>query len=132
MEELNLLKKLGRVKAPPDFEQKVLEQLSFRRGKQVRVKHLRLSLAGAFGALAVIFIIINIFILPQRGPVEFTDIEKGISADFPIEKWMMQREIIPIIESVDYSGEVQNLRREPPTIYILEQVSERTDIRIKY
>ena len=66
MDELNLLEKLESVKAPPGFEQRVLAQLSVRKRKKQRVRNLSLSAAGAFSAALVIFIVLNVFILPEK------------------------------------------------------------------
>lgn len=131
MEEFNLLNKLGRVKTPPDFEQKVLEKLYLRR-RQLKARNLRFSLAGAFSAIIVLFVIINVFILPQKSPIKFVGLEKGISSSLQKEELIPRREIIPIIESLDYSGEIRSASKEPTTIYILEQVSEETSTEIKY
>lgn len=131
MEKFNLLKKLGRVKAPPDFEQKVMAQLSLRR-RQVRVRNLRLSLAGAFSALIVLFIVVNVFFLPQRSPLKFIGGEKGMSSSLQQRGPTVERDFIPIIESVDYTSEIQSVSQDPSTIYILEQVSEETSAEIKY
>jgi len=132
MDELNLLKKLERVKAPPDFEQKLLAQVSLRKRKKLRVKYFRLSLVGAFSAALVFFIVMNVFILPKKSPVEFADFEKGFSSAFQRGKGLRKRETIPIIEAVDYTGEIRTLSREPQTIYLLEQVFEGTSTEIKY
>ena len=132
MKELNLLKKLESVKAPADFEQKVMAQLSLRKRKEQKLKHFRLSLAGAFSALFVFIIIMSIFIIPKRSPVEFAELEKGISSPFQWDEGIRQRNIIPIIEPVDYTEEMQTLSKEPATIYILEQVFEETLSEIKY
>ena len=43
MEAYELLKQLEIVKAPPDFEQKLMAQLSLRKRKQVRQKTMRYS-----------------------------------------------------------------------------------------
>lgn len=131
MEEFNLLKKIERVKAPPNFEQKVLTQLSLRR-RQQKTRYLRLSLAGAFSAIVVLFVIINIFILPQKSSVRLVGLERGLPPGFQKAEPMPQREFIPIIESVDYTREIRSVSDEPSTVYILEQVSEETSIEIKY
>jgi len=142
MEELSLLKKLGRVDAPPGFEQKIMAQISLRKRRQVRIRRLSYSFAGAFSALAVLVVVLNFFILPQRpgqAPSVSSLTEESLSdraKSFPA-KPEMRREtrmsrFIPIIESVDFSGEVRSLRSGPPTVYILEQVSDTTDTRIKY
>jgi hypothetical protein len=130
----NLLKKLERVKAPADFEQKILAQLSLRKKKKLRVKYLRLSLAGAFSAALVFFIAVNFFILPKKGPVGAADLEKGLASPSTFQRIVEPKrgEIIPIIEAVDYSGEIKSVSRQPQTVYILEQVSESTSPKIKY
>lgn len=131
MEELNLLKKLEGVKAPPDFEQNVLAQLSLRKKRKLRVNYLRFSLAGAFSGALVFFIIVNVFILPKKSSVEFTGLERDIPSSLRrIDQ--QERETIPIIEILDYFGDVKSLSREPRTIYILEQVSDKTSTKIKY
>ncbi len=129
MDVPNLLKKLERVKAPPDFEQKILAQLSLRKRRKLRVKYLRLSLAGAFSAALVFFMAVNVFILPKKGPLEVADLEKGLASPSTFQRG---GEPIPIIEAVDYAGEILSASREPQTIYILEQVSEGTSTKIKY
>ncbi len=134
MDVPNLLKKLERVKAPPDFEQKILAQLSLRKGRKLRIKYLRLSLAGAFSAALVFFIVVNVFVLPKKGPLEVADLEKGLASPSTFQGRGEPRkgETIPIIEAVDYAGEIQSASREPQVIYILEQVSEGTSTKIKY
>jgi hypothetical protein len=134
MDVPNLLKKLERVKAPPDFEQKILAQLSLRKRRKLRVKYLRLSLAGAFSAALVFFVVMNVFVLPKKGAVEIADFEKGLASPSTFQRSEEPRrgETIPIIEAVDYAGEIQSASREPQTIYILEQVSESTSTKIKY
>ncbi len=93
MEEFNLLKKLERVKAPPHFEQKILAQLSLRK-RQLKTRNLRLSLAGAFSAIIVLFIVVNIFILPQRSPLKFIGVEKGISSSVQERGPVIERDFI--------------------------------------
>jgi len=134
MDVPNLLKKLERVKAPPNFEQKILAQLSLRKRRNLRIKYLRLSLAGAFSAALVFFIVVNVFVLPKKGPLEVADFEKGLASPSTFQRGGEpgRGETIPIIEAVDYAGEIQSASREPQTIYILEQVSEGTSTRIKY
>ncbi len=132
MEELNLLEKLERVKAPSGYEQRILAQLSLRKRKKIRVKHLRFSLSGAFSAALILFIVLNVFVLPKKGPVEFADLEKGFSRAFQRGEALRSGGTIPIIEAVDYIGERDLHSSDPRTIYILEQVSERVSSKIKY
>ncbi|MBC8359534.1 MAG: hypothetical protein ISS41_06500 [Candidatus Aminicenantes bacterium] len=132
MDEFNLLKKLERVKAPPDFEQRILTQLSLRKRKNLRVKYLRFSLAGAISAVFVFFIVMNFFILPRTSSMESVNLEKGFSSAFYKKDELRRRGTIPIIEALDYTGEMRTFSREPQTIYILEQVSKETNTKIKY
>ncbi|NIM59445.1 MAG: hypothetical protein GTO16_10965 [Candidatus Aminicenantes bacterium] len=134
MDVPDLLKKLERVKAPPDFEQKILAQLSLRKRRKLRAKQLRLSLAGAFSAALVLFVVVNVFILPKKGAVDVADFEKGLISPSTFQRGEEpgRGETIPIIEAVDYAGEIQSASRDPQTIYILEQVSESTHTKIKY
>jgi len=132
MEELDLLEELERVKAPPDFEQKVLDLLSTRKEKKhSRVKHLRVSFAGAFAFLLVFFIVLNVFVLQRKGPLDLSDLGEGIPVSFK-EEALRARGYIPIIEAVDYSSEIQDRSLEPQTIYLLEKVSEERIEQIKY
>ncbi len=134
MDVPNLLKKLERIKAPPDFEQKILAQLSLRKRRKLRIKYLRLSLAGAFSVALVFFMAVNVFILPKKGSLEVADFEKTLASPSTFQGRGEPRrgETIPIIEAVDYAGEIQSASRGPQTIYILEQVSEGTSTKIKY
>ncbi len=132
MYEYNVFEKIQRVKAPESFEQDVLKLLYERKKRHGRGRTLRLSLGWAFSAAVVIFVVINFVIIPQRGPTEYSDLEGEIPAYF--ERRMPPRgmETIPIIERVDYSGEMRSSRQEPPTIYLLEQCSDKTNRTIKY
>ena len=131
MEGLNLTDKLGRVEAPPGFEQRVLAQLSLRKQRRVRVKRLRFSMAGAVSAAAVLVLVFNFVWTPTKGGLDISGLEQEIPADF-MRGRMMERGTIPITESVNYTGEMRSLRSDPPTIYILEQISDTTDTKIKY
>ncbi|MFB0564099.1 MAG: hypothetical protein ACETWK_00295 [Candidatus Aminicenantaceae bacterium] len=122
MEGINLLEKLERVKAPIDFEQRVLELLSIRKEtKRLWRRNLRLSFAGALAFLLVVLVTVNVFVLQKREALDFTSSETLSTGDY-----------IPIIETVDYSREIQSVSYEPGTIYILEQVSENHLDKIKY
>jgi len=133
MEEINILKKLEKVKAPFGFEQRVMSQISLRKRKQEKARQLRFSLAGAFSLLAVFFIVFNVFILPQKDMQEFSGLDEespSILQRRGID--VSQRGIIPVIEAVDYKGEIQAISQEPSTIFILEQVSDTADTQITY
>lgn len=132
MKEYNLFEELKRVKAPENFELGIAQLLHERKRKSIRVRTLRLSLAGALSAAVAVFVIINFLILPQSAPVEYSELESKIPSVF--ERGMQQRtmESISLIERVDYSGEMRSCRQEPQTIYLLEQCSDRTVREIKY
>ncbi len=134
MEVYELLKGLETVKAPSDFEQKVMAQLSLRKRKHVRSRTLRFSLTGALVGGFAVLLVINFFILSGQGLSRVSGLEKN-STPSPLssERFMAGTSIpIPIIETVDYAREVRTLTNEVPTVYILEQVSWTTDTKIKY
>ena len=132
MHESNVFNNIQRVKAPESFEQDILHLLHERKIKQGRGRTLRLSLAWTFSAAVAIFVIFNFVIIPQRGPSEFADLEGEIPAYFERKVPPRSLETIPIIERVDYSGEIRSNKQEPPTIYLLEQCSDKTDQMVKY
>jgi hypothetical protein len=132
MDELDLLRKLGKVNAPPDFEQKVMAQVSLRkRDLRSRRRAFRLSLAGGFASLLAIFVLLNVFVLQKKAPLGITDLKKDIA---PASQKMQAAagQVIPVIETLDYSTEVRSRSSEPQTIYLLEQVSDTTSKDIKY
>jgi len=126
MDELSLLKKLETVKAPPDFEQRVMARLSFeKRTADRRWPALGLSLAGAFASLLAVFVALNVFVLRQQAPVAALKPEKGR----PVEA---AQQIIPVIETFDYAAEIRSRAPGSGTVYLLEQVSDTTSGGIRY
>jgi len=132
MEAYELLNRLGTVKAPSDFEQKVMAQLSLRKRKHVRSRTLRFSLTGALAGGIAVLLAINFFILPGQGPARFSSLERDLHPSSLSGERYAAGESIPIIETVDYASEIRTLTNEVPTVYILEQVSWTTDTKIKY
>lgn len=132
MELNNLLKKIEKVDAPAGFEQRVLAELSLRKRKQARKMRLRLSLAGVFSAAAILLVVVGLFILPQRKPAEIVNLEKPTPAALERQDQSQASDYIPIVEAVDYTGEMRTVLDQPPTIYILEHVSDSTDTKIIY
>ncbi len=132
MEELGLLKKLEKVKAPPNFEQKVMARVSLRK-KSVgrRPAALRLSLAGAFATLLIAFVLLNIFVLQKKAPVGVSDMKKGVPPAAEMVQSAAGR-IVSVIETLDYSTEVRSRSNGAKTIYLLEQVSDTTSQEILY
>ena len=132
MQKFNIFDGIERVKAPEGFEQEVLHLLYERKKKHIKVRALRLSLAGALSTVAALIVVINFFVLPQKGPVDVSGLEGEIPAF--LERGIPRGgiETIPIIERVDYSQEIRSRRQEPPTIFLLEQCSDKTNREIKY
>jgi len=131
MEEMDLLKKLEKVKAPPHFEQKVMARVSLRKkAAERRPAALRLSLAGAFATLLIAFVLLNIFVLQKKAPVGVADIKKGAPAAEVVPAASGQ--IVSVIETLDYSTEVRSRSNGAQTIYLLEQVSYTTSKEILY
>ncbi len=140
MEELNPLEIMKRVQAPPGFERRVLAELAVRRGKNARRRRTwRYSLAGATAIIVVGFITLNVFVLRKQTPAVISGLDKRVSSPQAREsmpskmfKGQAPADTIPIIESVDYSGEVRSTSQEPRTIYLLEQVTEAANTKIIY
>lgn len=133
MEELDLLKKLERVKAPPGFEQRVLAQLSLRRKSLAQRRRVfRLSLAGAFAGCLVVFVLLNMLVLQKKVPPGETTIGQEILPLFGAGERAESAALVPIIETLDYSTEIRSRSPEPKALYLLEEVSERTFREIKY
>jgi hypothetical protein len=132
MELNNLLKKIERVEAPPNFEQKVMAELSSRKRALARNMRVRLSFAGAFSAAAILLVVVSLFVLPERRPAKIASVERAAPQAVERQDQRRIRDYIPIVEAVDYTGEIRTLHDQPPTIYILEHVSDSTDTKIIY
>ena len=133
MDEMTILKKLEKVKAPPDFEQQVMARLSQRRRilRRERVGF-RLSLAGAFASLLLVFVLLNVFVLRNKAPLNISRSQNGGSAVDAIAQPAGTGQTIPIIETLDYSSEMRSRSQEPEAIYLLEQVSDTTPKGVKF
>lgn len=131
MEELKSLYRPRKVAAPPDFEQRVMAELSLRKRSR-RQRTVGLSLAGAFAALAAIFILVNIFILENRAPDGMAGLETGARTETAGQRDVPSGNIIQVTEPLDYLDEVRRHSPEPRTVYLLEQVSNTTYREIKY
>jgi hypothetical protein len=133
MDEMTILKKLERVKAPPEFEQQVMARLSVRRRSLRRERFgFRLSLAGAFASLLLVFVLLNVFVLQNRAPQNISRSQFGGLADGAMVQPAGFGQIIPIIETLDYSSEMRSRSYEPEAIYLLEQVSDTTPKGVKF
>ena len=127
MEDINLLGKLERVAAPPDFEQRVMTQMARRRASAAqarRAQMFRYSLAGAAAALLVCFLVLNVFVLRTGGRPEMA----GPLA----QNDQNQSGGLSIMENVDYGREVRSSSYDPRAVFILENVSYASNSQIKY
>jgi len=133
MEELGLLKKLEKVKAPPDFEQKIMARVSLqKRSLGPKRSAFRLSLAAGFASLMAVFVLLNVFVLQKKPLVGVSGLKKDIP---PVSGMVVQTsagQTIPVIETLDYSTEVRSRSFEPQTVYLLERISDTTSKEISY
>jgi hypothetical protein len=123
MDNTELLRKLQRVGAPPDFEARVLAELGRRRRALPRVRRARsfqLALQGAAAGFLVLFAVLNIFVF------------RPAPASLEAGRVPAEAEFLPITEPVDYGLEVRASSAEPRTVYILENVSNASSSRIRY
>ncbi len=134
MDEMNLLASLNRVRAPADFEQKVMARVSLlRRTQRERRMKLGFSLAGAFASLLVVFVVLNVFVLQNRTTQNAPGVEAALSpAAARITPAAELRGAVPVIETLDYTSELRRRSPEAQTVYLLEQVSDTSPVGIKY
>lgn len=133
MSESDILKRLDTVKAPPDFEQKVMAQLSLRKRQERRRRAvLGWSMAGSFASLAALVVLLNVFVFQDRSPSGIAEKGKGISPASPMVQNVAYERTVSIIETLDYRTEMRSGSSEPETIYLLEQISDTTPRGIRY
>jgi hypothetical protein len=133
MGEWDIFKGLDTVKAPPDFEQKVIAQLSLRkREERRRTTVLRWSLAGSFASLAAAVVLLNIFVFQDRSPSGIAESGKSLAPESSIVQSATDGRTVPIIETLDYRAEMRSRSSEPGTVYLLEQISDTAPRGIRY
>jgi len=133
MSEWDILKGLDTVKAPPDFEQIVMAQLSLRKRVERRRRAvLRWSMAGSFASLAVVVFLLNVFIFQGRSPSGIAERGKGIAPASSMMQSAAYERTVSILETLDYRTEMRSRSSEPETIYLLEQISDTTPRGIRY
>jgi len=133
MSEWNILKGLDTVKAPPDFEQIVMAQLSLRKRVERRRRAvLRWSMAGSFASLAAVVFLLNVFVFQGRSPSGIAERGKGISPASSMMQSAAYERTVSILETLDYRTEMRSRSSEPETIYLLEQISDTTPRGIRY
>ena len=133
MSERDIFKGLDTVKAPPDFEQKVMAQLSLRK-RTVRRRQvvLRWSMAGSFASLAAVAVLLNVFVFQGRTPPGVAGRGKDVASASSLIQKAAAEQTISIIETLDYRTEMRSRSSEPETIYLLEQISDTTPRGIRY
>jgi hypothetical protein len=125
MSEWDVFKSLDKVKAPPDFEQKVMAQLSLRRRLERRRRLVRRwSMAGSFASLAAVAVLLNVFVFQERSPSTVAEQGKGPAPASSLVQPAAAERTVPIIETLDYRTEMRGGSSEPGTIYLLEQISD--------
>jgi hypothetical protein len=129
MEEFELLSHMERVEAPAGFEGRVMAHLAERKRQRRRTRRVGFSLAAVAASLAAAVVALNLLVLPPGGQGEMASLKREITPEFQPHGL---NPTIPITEVLDYSGEARQVTRQPRTIYILEQVSDRTDTRTIY
>ncbi|MGB7295431.1 MAG: hypothetical protein WBC70_07560 [Candidatus Aminicenantales bacterium] len=133
MSEMDILKKLAEVKAPPGFEQQVIARLSLRKRLERRKRTaLRWSLAGSLASLTVVFVVLSTVVFRDRGPLGIAGRGADARPSSSLVRDAAAERAIPIIETLDYTTEFRRRSLEPETIYLLEQVSDTTSREIKY
>jgi len=133
MSEWDILKGLDTVKAPPDFEQIVMAQLSLRKRVERRRRAvLHWSMAGSCASLAAIVVLLNIFVFQGRSPSGIAERGKGISPASSMMQSAAYERTVSILETLDYRTEMRSRSSEPETIYLLEQISDTTPRGIRY
>jgi len=138
MEGHELLSRMNRVQAPPEFEAAVFRKLGeARRARTRRRAALRYALAGSAAVLVIGFVLFNQTVMSRRSPEPYAAIGKAesparaVSSPVPALR-DASASYLPVLETVDYASEMRNASYQPRTVYILEQVSEVRPSEIKY
>jgi len=138
MEGHELLNKMNRVKAPPDFEELVFRKLGeARRARARRRASFRYAFAGTAAVLLIGFVLFNQAFLTRPATQSYAGKGKAAPLAQPMSYPASARgdvaaSYLPVLETVDYSSEFRNASSQPRTVYILEQVSEVRPSEIKY
>ncbi|MBP1768081.1 MAG: hypothetical protein H6P98_2196 [Candidatus Aminicenantes bacterium] len=133
MSEWDIFKGLDPVKAPPDFEQKVMAGLSLRKRMERRRRVvLRWSMAGSFASLALAAVLLSVFVFESKGPSAFADRGKGPAPSSAFVERASAERTVQIMETLDYRTEMRGRSSEPQTMYLLEQISDSAPREIRY
>jgi hypothetical protein len=138
MEGHELLAKMNKVQAPPDFEAGVLARLPAARAERSRARraHLRYAFAGSAALVIVGFLIFSPATAPEKGDAVLTQAEQralsagpGMGGAIPASD---RNRALPVYERMNYASELRDAQSQPRTVYILEQVSEVPSSEIIY
>ncbi|MCP2520471.1 hypothetical protein NLC82_04390 [Candidatus Aminicenantes bacterium AC-335-A11] len=109
----NIFDELEKVRAPRDFEIKLMGKLTFyKRKRERRLRILRVCVATAT-ILILIYIGFNF--------IDFRANNKNLFTT----KIQQEENVLPVTEIIEYPGELSEVSNGKKTIYILEQVSDR-------
>jgi len=132
MEESEILKKLPRVTAPPDFEARIMVRMAERKRDRTAGAPFRsrLWLAAVPAVLLAAAVAVNVFWLrrPGTAPGPPAPERAGIFSGAPSRN----ADVVRITEPMDYRQDLRFFAEEPETVYILESVSDEAHQGILY
>jgi len=130
MEGHEQLAKMIKVQAPAGFEGAVLARLPDARRERERARRAlyRYAFAGSAALVLAGFLVFGPATFEKDTVLTFA--ERAALSATP-EQGSRSR-IVPVFETMDYASEFRNVRSQPPTVYILEQVSESRSSEIIY
>ncbi|MBN2199510.1 MAG: hypothetical protein JW747_06620 [Candidatus Aminicenantes bacterium] len=124
MEESEILKKLPRAAAPPDFEARLMARLAERKGARTSgaPHRSRLWLAAVPAALLAVVVLVNVVFLRPPGSVPGPKVSEKAGMHF--SGTGRNGDAVRIMEPLNYRQDMRRLSDEPETVYILESVSD--------
>jgi hypothetical protein len=130
MEGHEQLAQMTKVRAPEAFEGAVLARLPAARRERARARRARYSYAFAGSAALVLagFLVFSPGAFEKDTVLTYAERE-ALSATPGQDS---RSRIVPVFETMNYASEFRNVRSQPPTVYILEQVSESRPSEIIY
>ncbi len=133
MEGHDILGKMRKVGAPPDFDQRVFYRLREARRERARRRAVaRYALAGSAALFLAAFLIFDRGFMRQ-GAFPWSAGKRAAEAEQKLETkdpspWRgpeaAGRPFVPVLETLDYAADVRRDSPGPRTVYILEQVSD--------
>ncbi len=139
MEGFEQFSRVGKVKAPEDFEARVLARLPGETRLRLRRRTAARYAFGGAAAVAVAgSVLLGVFVLPKRPPVALAGKPSVQKVVQPIVSAGLapgrrgDNAYVPMLEKVDYTSEYRNVSHEPKTVLILEQVSEGAPSGVRF